>query len=393
MTDRQTLRRLKVGQKVVSGGVEAERMADGDLRFRIACRIDGQRIHRVIGTERGGMTFPQARAVAENMRSEARAGRLNLPKARKTPLSFAEAAEKYLGVLREAGAPEIERKAQHLKRLVKFLGGIRLDAVSTFALQRYRRMRCAEGMSEASCNRECGVVSHLFTIALREHWIDVRPCAVPRTRESRKPRRLLSDAEVEALLAAAGEDYNHHVFVFVHFALGSAMRHREILAARFDQIDWENCRLVVPVAKAGQRLQPISATLRDILLQEREYADDKDGWIFPSRDAGVGHIRQMSEPFARCVARAGLDPRETTPHALRHLCITRMLQGGADLRTTMVVSGHRSIHSLLHYSWAARPEIDKAVASLDRPNVTRTSPDSVIPLAAEMRKRWGRDTS
>ena len=32
----------------------------------------------------------------------------------------------------------------------------------------------------------------------------------------------------------------------VAFGLGAAMRHREILAARYDQIDWERRRLVIP---------------------------------------------------------------------------------------------------------------------------------------------------
>jgi integrase len=390
--DRQTLRRLQIGEKLACDGVEVERMKSGDLRYRLALRVDGQRVHRVVGTELGGMTFQRARAIAEQMKTDARHNRLNLPKARKVPLSFAEAAERYLAVLGAAGAIGIEGKRTQLAKLVKFLGGIRLDAISTFDLQRYRKSRRAEGMSEATCNRECGVVSHLFTIALRERWIEGRPCAVPRTMETRKPRRLLSDAEVEALLAAAAEDYNHHVFVFIHFALGSGMRHREILRARWAEIDQQNRRLVIPNAKRGPRLQPLSQTLVEVLRQEQEYADDS-GWVFASRDTAVGHVQQISEPFRRCVIRAGLDPKETTPHALRHLCITRILQAGADLRTAQAVSGHRSISSLLHYSHTARREVDRAMQALDRPNVTQTSPDSVIPLTAEMRKRWGRGTS
>jgi integrase len=392
MSDRQMLRQLKPGQRFTRDGVEAERRPNGDIRFRLAFRVDGLRVHRVAGFSSEGMTLARAQALAEKMRTEAREDRLRLPRGRKIHLGFAEAVERYLGMQREAGARDVDRKRAQLARLVKFLGGIRLDAVSTFDLQRYRKMRRAEGMSEATCNREVGVVSHLFTIALRERWIEARPCAVPRTRESRKPRRLLSDAECEALLRAAGEDHNPHVLVFIHFLLGSGMRHREVLAARWDQVDFENRRLVIPDAKRGPRLQPLSQTLVEVLRVEREYADDKDGWIFPSRDPAVGHIRQMSEPFQRCVVRAGL-PREVVPHALRHLSITRVLRAGADLRTAQSISGHRSVSSLLHYSWAARAEVDKAMTALDRPNVTQTSPSTVIPLAAEIRKRWGGGTS
>jgi site-specific recombinase XerD len=383
--DRAALRRLKVGEKIVDSGVEVERLKSGDLRYKLALRVDGVRIHRTVGTERGGMTFQRARAIAEQMKTDARHDRLNLPRARKVPLSFGEAAEKYLDTLAAGEGRDLDRKRAQIDRLVQSLGTIRLDALSTFDLQRYRKARRAEGVGDATCNRECAVVSHLFTIALRERWIERRPCAVPRTHESRKPRRLLADAECAALLKAAAEDHNPLVLVFTHFLLGSGMRHREILATRWEQIDWQNRRLVVPQAKSGQRLQPLSRELVEALQAEREYADES-GWIFPSREARAGHVQQMSEPFRRAVIRAGLDPRETTPHALRHRAITQILRAGADLRTAQSISGHRSISSLLHYLHASSATVDKAMTALDRPAVTETSPDGTIPLAAHMRK-------
>jgi hypothetical protein len=51
----------------------------------------------------------------------------------------------------------------------------------------------------------------------------------------------------------------------LEFGLGTAMRHREILGARFDQIDWVRRRLHIPKAKAGAREQPLTAALVEIL--------------------------------------------------------------------------------------------------------------------------------
>jgi hypothetical protein len=47
--------------------------------------VDGQRIHRVIGRESDGTTRTQAEDFIEKVRTEARHGRLNLPKGRKMP--------------------------------------------------------------------------------------------------------------------------------------------------------------------------------------------------------------------------------------------------------------------------------------------------------------------
>ena len=61
------------------------------------------------------------------------------------------------------------------------------------------------------------------------------------------------------------------------------MRHSEIMAARcWDQLDLAKHRLFVPKAKAGQREQPITPELIELLRAEREMREDRDGWIFPS---------------------------------------------------------------------------------------------------------------
>jgi integrase len=78
------------------------------------------------------------------------------------------------------------------------------------------------------------------------------------------------------------------------------MRHSEILAARWDQLDLAKLRLYVPHAKAGQREQPITPELAQILVREREMRDDRAGWIFPSphRDSKTGHLSRMDRPFS-----------------------------------------------------------------------------------------------
>jgi integrase len=391
--DREALRALEPGEKITVDGIEIERRPGGDTRFRAAFRIDGQRIHRVIGFASSGMTWARARAYAEKLRTEAREGRLQLPKGRKTPLTFAEAAERYLALLAESEGRNLARKAMQLRtHLCPILGGHRLDALDSFTLLRYRKTRREAGASDATVNREMAVTSQLFSVALAQRWITARPCRVPRTMETRKPRVLLAEAECEALLHAAAEDCNPQLWLFVFFALSTAMRHGEITAARFDAVDFENCRLVIPDAKAGDRLQPITPELRDALLHERAQAEDEAGWIFPRRTGG--HVREMTEPFRRAVKRAGLDPRRVTPHLLRHGGIT-VLQAGTDLRTAQAISGHKTVAMLLHYAHTARPEIDRAMATLRRPlpNVTQTSPGPQLPAVAEARKRWGRGTS
>jgi len=156
-------------------------------------------------------------------------------------------------------------------------------------------------------------------MAVEWKWLDKRPCRLQMMAES--PGRIiaLSDDQCAALMRAGVESADPVCWLFVAFGLNTAMRHSEILAARFDQIDFDKRRLFVPDAKAGHRAQPITPQLVEMLRSEREMRDVRDGWIFPSphKDSGTGHRARMDNSFRDAVIRAGLDPAIVTPHVMR----------------------------------------------------------------------------
>src|SRR5436309_1579909 len=93
---RTTMRKLNFKEKLNEHGISFKRLENGDGRFTINIMADGQRVHRVVGKESEGVTRKQAEDLIEKLRTDARNGRLNLPKCRKVFFSFKEAAEKYL---------------------------------------------------------------------------------------------------------------------------------------------------------------------------------------------------------------------------------------------------------------------------------------------------------
>jgi hypothetical protein len=86
---RPAIRKLARGQTISENGITFERLLDGDGRYTVNIMVDGVRIHRVIGRESDGTTRTQAEAFMDKARTEARQGRLNLPKGRKVVLGFA----------------------------------------------------------------------------------------------------------------------------------------------------------------------------------------------------------------------------------------------------------------------------------------------------------------
>jgi hypothetical protein len=79
--DRREIRKLKQpGEKLTEHGNTFERLPKGDGRYTINIMVDGVRVHRVIGKESDGVTREQAENFIEQARTDARKGRLNLPR-------------------------------------------------------------------------------------------------------------------------------------------------------------------------------------------------------------------------------------------------------------------------------------------------------------------------
>jgi integrase len=281
---RPEIRKLKPGGRITEAGITAEKLFDGDVRYAVGVMFDGRRLHRVIGKESDGTTRTQCEEFIEKARSDARAGRLSLPRGRKLPLTFAGAVDAYIKRLEESGGRNLTIKRRQLRMyLTPYFGTMRLDAVTAFTIEKYKKRRCDQGAAPATVNRELATLSHLLNRAVEWRWLDRLPVRPKKLAESIGRIIALTDDECDRLMAAAVTDATSDLWLFIAFGLNTAMRHSEILAVRWEQIDLTKLRLYVPKAKTGQREQPITPELAQILVREREMRDDRTGWIFPRR--------------------------------------------------------------------------------------------------------------
>jgi integrase len=383
--DRPAIRRLKPGENISEHGITAKRLDNGDVRYTVNIMADGQRIHRVVGRESDGVTRSQCEEFIEKARSDARAGRLSLPKGRKFALTFSRAADDYLTRLEETGGKNIEAKKRHFSRHLKpFFGDQPLDSITTFTIDRFKKRRADAGAKASTINRDLATLSHLLNKAQEWGWLRSRPRF---SKPQEGPGRIiaLSDEQCDRLMDAAVQSADPYCWLFVAFGLNTAMRHSEILRARFDQIDFANLRLHIPKAKAGQREQPITTGLAKILHDELRMRDDQKGWIFPSPRPTAslsGHRYRMGKPFREAVIAAKLDPESVTPHVMRHTAITKLVQAGVDLPTIQEISGHKTITMVRRYTHVHGQHIDRAIQSISRgvgERATNKPADAVTP--------------
>lgn len=146
----------------------------------------------------------------------------------------------YLKRLEESGGKNLRVKRRHLDQ--------RLDTISTFGVEKFKKRRRDEGARPATINRELATLSHLLNSAVEWGWLRRTSTKIRRLDEGMGRIIALSDDEMDALMRAAVADSNPYVWLFVCFGLNTAMRHSEIMQSRFDQIDWQliGCSFLAP---------------------------------------------------------------------------------------------------------------------------------------------------
>lgn len=364
--DRPAIRRLKAGEKIAEHGIIAERLADGDVRYSVNVMVDGHRIHRVIGRESEGVTRTQAEEFIAKARTDARENRLALPKGRKLHLTFGAAADIYLAKLKEISGKDYANNEQHIRLHLKpYFGAMRLDKISTFTVQKFRSQARDGGLTDATINR---VLATFRRMGRRLQQWSVMPNALPVVKlEPERNRRtyVISEDEEQRLLAAALNDSQPYIWLFIKVGLATGLRHTEILSARFDQFDASRRRLRVRVKGGKWRNQPLTRGITELLQKERGMAAAPDGWIFPSKGTDSGHIEHLSKSFARCIKAAGMNPDVVTPHVMRHTAITRLATTGADIKTIQEFSGHESLTMVLRYAHAQDRAVDAALDKME----------------------------
>jgi len=364
---RINIRKVQPCEKLQEHGISFERLQNGDGRYTVNIMVDGIRVHRVIGTESEGVTRKQAEDFIEQVRTDARKERLNLPKGRKVVVGFREAAEKYLKKLEKEGGKDIKKKKQRIDlHLSPFFKDKPLSSITTFDLERFKKTRKEANASNGTINRELAALSHLFSKAVEWKWINYRPAKINRLKEDSGRIIYLTVNQVSTLLEKAAEHQSPFIYPFIKIALGTSMRKSEILSIRLEHIDLQRKTIYIPHAKAGARNQPITGNLAIFLKEMINNAEPGQEWLFPSMLTKSGHLQYPEDAFRDVVKHAGLNPKEVTPHTLRHTAITHLVQAGVDLPTVQRISGHKTLQMVARYSHQNGEHIQSAMDVLEQ---------------------------
>ncbi|MFT3996873.1 MAG: site-specific tyrosine recombinase XerD [Asticcacaulis sp.] len=231
----------------------------------------------------------------------------------------------------------------------------------------------ARGLAASTTQRKRSAVRQFYRFCVSEGLSDADPSRkIAAAKKGRPLPKILSRAEVEALIAAAEAKDAHQAIrlqCLIEIAYASGMRVSEIVALRLDAVQKDPAFLIIKGKGGAERLVPLNPSARTAIREYLEIrplflgAKDKaNPYLFCSRGA-EGHLtrRRVGQLLDAAALEAGIDPARVSPHVLRHAFATHLLEGGADLRVVQTLLGHADISTTQVYTHVATERLKEIV--------------------------------
>ncbi len=205
-----------------------------------------------------------------------------------------------------------------------------------------------------SVARKLSALRMFFRFATREGYRTAEPPALESGRLPRRLPHVLSQTEMEQILAAPDIDTPDGLRdrALMELLYSSGLRASEICGLRIDDLDLEQ-GLVRCLGKGSrERVIPVGETAADWLRRHlRQLRAPRTGSapLFPGRNGAPISRYALWSRIRRHARVAGISTT-VSPHTLRHSFATHLLAGGADLRAIQEMLGHADIGTTQIYT-------------------------------------------
>lgn len=224
------------------------------------------------------------------------------------------------------------------------------------------------GLADASLRRKRSALNTWFSFLLVEDMRQDNPCKrLPAQRRRRPLPKMLSETEVEALLAAPDVTTSPGMRdrAMLEILYASGLRVSELVGLRLSQLD--NKAMLLRVIGKGdkERLVPFGEEAgewvsRWQIVRRAQASMSASPFLFPGRGGRAMTRQNFWQRLRMHALQAGLT-RLPSPHTLRHAFATHLLNHGADLRAVQMLLGHANISTTEIYTHISRVRLHEAV--------------------------------
>ena len=271
---------------------------------------------------------------------------------------------KFVTWLRRLGYSEssVRSRGRQLGHFMDWLGEIEVEQIDQERVEAYAKFlhekvsdRTGLGLSSRTIEAYLSVLRLLDEYRIK-HGKTPLLRALPKVEHGdRKPRRIVSRAEVKKLYAAIPTDRKEaYRRCLLSLYYGCGLRCGESIRLKVQEVDLAGGLLLVSRAKNHhQRYVPLSAGVRKDLAAwlgggRHRYAYPKCDNVLLSRIGGPANNSGLNKQLAELCALAGIE--KVSLHGLRHSIATHLPQDGMPLPAIGRFLGHRSLQATQTYT-------------------------------------------
>jgi integrase len=238
-----------------------------------------------------------------------------------------------------------------------FIDVLRADQIMTIVQNMQKK-----GYATGTTNRVVIVLRHLFNLARkwRVPGITENPTAGIALAPDVTRERFLSFEDMQRLIVSIEKDENRVAARAIMLLLLTGARRNEITQARWDYVDWEKRKLLVPLSKSGK---PRTIALNNAALEllRRMRSEIPGPYIVPSGVTGAPPP-SLFFPWNRIRERAGLP--DLRLHDLRHSFASFLVNRGISLYVVQELLGHGHARYTQRYAHLLPDTLHEAAESV-----------------------------
>lgn len=262
---------------------------------------------------------------------------------------------------------EVRAKQSAIRmHLGPFFGQLRLDAIGSQEIEKFKATQLAAKLSPKSINNRLIILHRILVVA--KEW--GRLASVPTMRWLRTPMPdidFMTFDEARRLLAGAEPAW----YPMILLALRTGLRQGELLALRWEDIDLDAGRLrvcrsvymgIVGTTKSG-KIREIPLSDKAMMMLRSLPSRLASGLAFPGPGGRLLTGAECRSPLLRACKRAGL--RKIGWHTMRHTFASHLVMRGAPLKAVQELLGHANIQMTMRYAHLTADVRRDAVRLLD----------------------------
>lgn len=225
------------------------------------------------------------------------------------------------------------------KDIPRFFGVWFKRKISEISKQNIRAMhqKITEENGIYQANRMLARIRSMYNKAIEWGWNGINPAIGIHQNKEVKRDRFLQPMEFPKFFKALDEEQNVVAKNYIWMSLFTGARKSNVLAMRWDEIDFDLKMWRIPETKNGDPLNVPLITRAVEFLQSIERTSE---WVFPSSTSASGHLEDPKKAWKRILDRA--DIKNLRIHDIRRTMGSYQAITGASLPIIGKTLGHKS---------------------------------------------------